>query len=118
MRAQGIAPNFQTPSRQTPSRSMWITIALCVFLPPIGLIRLWAMARCPLRGKLIISIIAVLSMTLMLTIFISARQPNPYLLQTVPDYGQQLQATPTQTAETEPLPEETPSTVIPANPVG
>lgn len=115
MRVQGVAPNFQPPSRQTPSGDMWLTIVLCIFLPPIGLIRLWMMARCPLRGKFIISIIALLSLTLMLTVFISLRQQNAQLLeQNQPDVPPTIsESTPT------PAPisvENQGGTVIQANP--
>ena len=128
MRVSGIAPQFQPPNRQTPSRKMWIIIALCVVLPPIGLILLWTSARNPLRGKLIISIIAVLSLTLMLTLFFTSikKQPNeiknPQIDYSYLDqYQQQQQDTPLPSASpqqqvmpeaVEPEPE-----VIPSNPM-
>ncbi|MDL2206075.1 hypothetical protein LJC33_04060 [Eubacteriales bacterium OttesenSCG-928-N13] len=84
MRSTDYAPNFKTPNSQMPSRRMWLIVALCVILPPVGLFLLWTQARNPLRGKLIISIIAVLSMTLMLTIYISVRDRNAYQMQQLP----------------------------------
>ena len=76
MRITGVTPQFQPPTRQVPSRRMWWTIGLCVALPPVGLVMLWTSARNPLRGKVIISIIAVLSMTLMITIFLMSKAQN------------------------------------------
>lgn len=92
IRTTGYVPNLRAPSRQTPSQRMWLIVALCVFLPPVGLLMLWTQARNPLRGKLIVSIIAVLSMTLMLTIYISTHQ-SPKYAQVPPSYqylGQQV----------------------------
>lgn len=127
MRASGVTPNFQPPTRQTPSKRMWITVALCVLLPPVGLILLWTAARNPLRGKLIISIIALLSMTLMLTLFLLSRQPNPYAQQQdlPPDYSDlpqmnqtQVTATPMPAAPSDGVQTDAAQDVIPANPAG
>ncbi len=130
MRATGVTPNFQPPTRQTPSTRMWITVALCVLLPPVGLILLWTTARNPLRGKLIISIIALLSMTLMLTLFLLSRQPKLYGEQQnvpvdyagLPQMNQTVAATPTP-APTAPIEADDVQTdevsdIIPANPAG
>ncbi len=98
-------------------------------MTPVGLILLWNAARNPLRGKLIISIIALLSMTLMLTIFLLSRQPNPYAQQQdLPmDYSNLPSMNQTQTTAT-PAPTDPPvspgvqsdetQNVIPANPAG
>lgn len=119
MRATGVAPNFQTPSRESPSAAMWITIALCVFLPPIGLIRLWASARNPLRGKLVISIIAVLSMTLMLVIYMSSRQHNSRLIEQEYQLPQAVVlTTPTPAPAVTPAPQPADDGLILANPMG
>lgn len=91
MRTTGYVPNLKAPSRRTPSQRMWLIVALCVFLPPVGLLMLWTQARNPLRGKLIVSIIAVLSMTLMLTIYISAHQ-SPNYAQVPPNYDHLAQS--------------------------
>ena len=88
MRASGVVPQFQVPSRRTPSRLMWIIIALCIVLPPLGLILLWTTARNPLRGKLVISIIALLSMTLMITVYLFNNRPNTYDEKQIPGVSQ------------------------------
>ena len=76
MRASGVAPQFQPPTRNTPSKRMWIILLLNIFLPPVGLVLLWKSARNPLRGKVLISIVALLSMTLMLTLFLTHKRLN------------------------------------------
>lgn len=66
MRTSGTAPVFKTPARNTPSGRMWLTIVLTICLPPIGMMLLWHGARCPLRGKILISLIGFASLTVML----------------------------------------------------
>ena len=80
MRTTGSAPVFQVPRRSHPSARVWVTILLCALLPPLGLIVLWRGLRCPVRGKLLISALALLSMTLMLTAYISFRENSGILI--------------------------------------
>ncbi len=117
MRTSGYVPNFKAPSKSSPSNLMWLIVVLCVFLPPLGLIMLWARARNPLRGKLIVSIIALLSMTLMLTIYISLTRNSNYQMQVAPPPFQTTPQVPAgQTAD--PAPIETPAAAYPdATPV-
>ena len=131
MRVTGVTPQFQPPSRQTPSRRMWITIALCILLPPVGLILLWGTMRAPLRGKIIISIIAVLSMTLMITIFLMSRAheigrisndalSSGIMTTTAPDESTPSTIPQAQPVIVEPseLDEDVNHEFVPANPVG
>ncbi|MDO4547415.1 MAG: hypothetical protein Q4D04_04910 [Clostridia bacterium] len=55
-------PNFKVPGRKKPSGRMWITIILCVILPPVGLIMLWGRTRCPIRGKVLMTVVSVAAM--------------------------------------------------------
>ena len=82
MRISGVSPQFQPPSNQAPSRRMWVILVLCVALPPVGLILLWTTARNPLRGKLIISTVALVSMTLMLTVYLLGQRTPPNMIKT------------------------------------
>lgn len=105
---------FAPPTPQRPSRRMWLIVALCVFLPPVGLILLWSQARNPLRGKLIVSIIALLSMTLMITIYLNIAAANRYRLDVLPPSAGQLQG-----IASTPAPGDTPAPTgapVPQNP--
>lgn len=79
-RTGGTATSFQSPRRNRPSTRMWIIALLCVVLPPLGLVGLWRTARCPMRGKLLLSALALASMTLMLVLLISHTVGDPYAL--------------------------------------
>lgn len=133
MRSTGYVPNIKAPSRQTPSREMWMIVGLCVFVPPLGLIMLWAKARNPLRGKLIVTIIALLSMTLMLTLVMGHRRLRALTMQQVPPSYQYLvqqenpqvydgtqgnaaQQQPVAQPDMQPGVEQPQPTIIPANP--
>ncbi len=80
MRTTGVTPMFQVPKRSHPSARVWVTILLCALLPPLGLIVLWRGLRCPIRGKILVSALALLSMTLMLTTYISFRENSGILI--------------------------------------
>jgi hypothetical protein len=80
MRTTGSAPVFQVPRRGRPSARVWVTVLLCAAVPPLGLIVLWRGLRCPVRGKVLISALALLSMTLMLTTYISFRENSGILI--------------------------------------
>lgn len=79
MRTTGSAPVFQAPKRAKPSARVWVTFLFCALLPPLGLVVVWRGLRCPVRGKLLLSLVAFLSMTLMLTTYID-RQMNSGIL--------------------------------------
>lgn len=74
MRGAGETPLFKTPKRRsgTSNRMLVITI-LTVLLPPLGLVCLWRGARCPMRGKILLSALGVASMTLIFTIILSGQ---------------------------------------------
>lgn len=74
MRSTGNAPVFQVPRRGWPSARVWVTVLLCAALPPFGLIVLWRGLRCPVRGKMLLSLVALISMTAMLTGYIGSRR--------------------------------------------
>ena len=52
-------PNFKVPGPRKPSGRMWVTILMCVILPPVGLVMLWGRTRCPIRGKVLMTLISV-----------------------------------------------------------
>lgn len=122
MGRERYVPNFKAPGRHKPSGRMWLTALLCVGLPPVGLLLLWWKARCPIRGKVLLSILAVAVMVFGLTLLLEARNPAPVVAlptQPVVTYG----TTPDPTVAPAPenvAPEnggETPA-LVPANPIG
>lgn len=68
---ESYVPNLKVHRRRGPSARMWVTIILCVVLPPVGLMLLWGKVRCPLRGKVWISSISALIMVAELTLILS-----------------------------------------------
>jgi len=80
MRTTGSAPVFQVPKRKRPSARVWIAFLLCVLLPPVGLFVLWRGLRCPIRGKILLSALALVSMTVMLSSFISYQMNQGILI--------------------------------------
>jgi hypothetical protein len=130
MRTTGSAPVFQVPKRNKPSARVFVTILLCALVPPLGLIIVWRGLRCPVRGKVLLSAVALLSLTVMLTAYIGFQMNSGILIPeqaagqfAVNDYtassGSTVQssaptAQPTQT----PAPAEPEMTPAPANPFG
>ena len=132
MRTTGSAPVFQVPKRGKPSARVWVTFLFCALLPPLGLIVVWRGLRCPVRGKVLLSLVAFLSMTLMLTTYIS-RQLNSGILipqqaagqyavndYTASDAGGAIVPTPAPSAATDSTlaPAAPDMTLAPANPFG
>ena len=100
MRTSGTAPVFKTPARNTPSGRMWLTIVLTICLPPIGMMLLWHGARCPLRGKILISLIGFASLTVMLVDILGLNNSNTVeLTQGVVTYQYGTMATETPQAQ-------------------
>lgn len=126
MRATGNSPIFQIPRRRASGARLWVTASLCALLPPVGLVLLWRRLRCPMRGKMLLSAVALVSMTLILSAYIARRQQSEiYVPQQaaqqliIDDYTAQDAATaapqaPSQTAALA-QPDATPA---PANPAG
>lgn len=138
MRGAADTPMFKAPKKQPrPSSQLLVIALLTLLLPPLGLLCLWRGARCPMRGKVLLSIVGVASMTL---IFVLMLGPGTSLTDDLP-INYQYAAT-TAMPTTAPAPESTlapdagepgvvddPATddtddtgledgVIPANPVG
>ncbi len=131
MRTTGSAPVFQVPRRNKPSARVWVAVLLCALLPPLGLIVVWRGLRLPVRGKVLISLVALLSMTIMLSTYIGMQQNSGILIPqqatgqyAVNDYTSAAGATVTATSAATPAPSETPApaepemTPAPANPFG
>ena len=130
MRTTGSAPVFQVPKRGKPSTRVWLTILFCALLPPLGLIVVWRGLRCPVRGKILLSLVAFLSMTLMLTTYISRQMDSGILIPqqaagqfAVNDYTTAAGATvitpaPAAATAATPAPAEPGMTPAPANPFG
>ena len=126
MRSTGSAPVFKVPRRGVPSARVWVTAFLCLAMPPVGLVLLWRGLRCPVRGKLLLSTVALLSMTMMLTAFIGFRRDSS-LLVPIETGGQYAVADQTPTggpadggapAPETPAPAQPQLTPVPANPAG
>jgi hypothetical protein len=80
MRTTGNAPVFQVPKRGRPSARVLVTFLLCALLPPLGLVVVWRGLRCPVRGKVLLSAVAFLSMTVMLTTYIGYQMNSGILV--------------------------------------
>ena len=124
MRTTSSAPVFQVPKRKRPSGRVWTAFFLCVLLPPVGLFVLWRGLRCPVRGKVLLSALALISMTVMLSLFISHQLNQGILIPqqaagqyAVNDYTSSLGAVVEKTAEATAGPDETAeATAAPAQP--
>ena len=123
MRTTGSAPVFQVPKRKRPSARVWIAFLLCVLVPPVGLFVLWRGLRCPIRGKILLSALALVSMTLMLSSFISYQMNRGILIPqqaagqyAVNDYTSSSGAVVERATEATPAPEAAGATVAPAWP--
>ena len=79
MRTTGSTPVFQAPKRGGPSPRVLVSFLLCARLPPLGLVVVWRGLRCPVRGKVLLTAVAFVSMTFMLTTYIG-RQMNSGIL--------------------------------------
>ncbi len=129
MRTTGSAPVFQVPKRQKPSARVWVAVLLCALIPPLGLISVWRGLRCPVRGKVLLSLVAFLSMTLMLTSYIGHEMDSGILIPqqaagqfvdndyTTPGEATVVSPTPAAPAAT-PAPAAPEMTPAPANPFG
>ncbi|MDI9505194.1 MAG: hypothetical protein GX246_02910 [Clostridiales bacterium] len=109
-------PNLKAPRRKGPSKRMLLTILLCILLPPVGLVLLWGGVKCPVRGKLLLTLISALILVAMFTTFLVRREravtiiPQPVIPHVL--------ATPTPAAAA-PAPDmQVPQGIIPANPMG
>ena len=128
-------PNLKAPSRKKPSYRMWLTLLLCVALPPVGLALLWGRVRCPLRGKVWISLVGVTVLVVELTLFLNWQEKASYVAPQVPivyTYGDTSPSSPESTSmpELDSAPDQTvtngtengtedPGTaIIPSNPMG
>lgn len=82
MRGSADTPLFKTPKRQSkPSSRILVIALLTLLLPPLGLICLWRGARCPMRGKILLSIVGLASMTF---IFVLILNPSTSLTDELP----------------------------------
>jgi hypothetical protein len=118
------------PKRGKPSARVWVTFLFCALLPPLGLIIVWRWLRCPVRGKILLSLVAFLSMTLMLSTYIGRQMDSGILIPreaagqfAVNDYTTGGGATvitpaPSDAATATPAPAEPIMTLAPANPFG
>jgi hypothetical protein len=147
MRTTGNAPVFQVPKRGKPSARVMLGFFLCALVPPLGLVVVWRGLRCPVRGKVLLTAVAFVSMTLMLTTYIGHQMNSGILIPeqaagqfaqndysasagtttvlsqaatTAPAPASTQQAAPASTGEAAPtpLPEGGEMTPAPANPFG
>ncbi len=75
-------PNFRAPGRRSIvklSRHTLVQILLILLLPPVGLAVLWRSSRFPMRGRVVLSALAVISMTAMFSLFLSWQTPDPVM---------------------------------------
>jgi len=130
MRTTGSAPVFQVPKRGKPSARVWITILMCALIPPLGLIVVWRGLRCPVRGKVLLSLVAFASMTLMLTTYIGHQMDSGILIPpeaagqyavndyTSPGSATVMSSAPNASPTVTPVPAAPEMTPAPANPFG
>lgn len=117
-------PNFRAPGRRSiikfPRRTL-VQILLILFLPPVGLAMLWRNGRYPLRGKLVLSALAMMSMTLMFSLFLDSNRPDPVMpapavpaanLAVTPEPTPSPTPEPTLEPTPEPSPEPTPTVYV------
>lgn len=75
-------PNFRAPGRRSIvklPRHTLVQILLILLLPPVGLAVLWRSSRFPMRGRVVLSALAVISMTAMFSLFLSWQTPDPVM---------------------------------------
>lgn len=115
-RSAAYTPNFQKPGRlgvvKLPRRTI-VQLLLLVLLPPVGLALLWRNARYPLRGQLLLSLLATLSLTCML-VFGFSRAPQEVIAPAPVAPAPAATATPEPTPT--PSPEELAALAAAANP--
>ena len=76
MRVPGNTPYIRTPRVQKRSSKRTIIIMLVtIVLPPLGLILLWRVARCPLRGKVLITMLGAAIMVLAFALYMGSSMP-------------------------------------------
>ena len=80
MRTTGNAPVFQAPRRKGPSARVLAALAMCALLPPLGLVSVWRGLRCPVRGKILLTAVALLSLTVMLASYIGYQMNSGILV--------------------------------------
>jgi len=76
------SPNIVRPGKRAPGgRRAALKIALCVLLPPIGLLYIWRTRSFPLRGRMLATAMAFVSMALLFLPTI----PKPQLNRVLPN---------------------------------
>lgn len=129
----GYVPNLKVPGKKGPSARMWLTLLLCVVLPPVGLILLWGGVRCPVRGKVWMTILSAAIMVAAMTLFLESRNQSALVVPPAAVTYSYTQPTPTAQPTPVPVPNQAvggeeqgqmdpeqglADGVIPANPLG
>jgi uncharacterized membrane protein YqaE (UPF0057 family) len=105
MAIYGYSTYFRPPKKKGHATLFW-AILFCVILPPVGLFLVWGRLKCNLRGRLLLSLVAVLCMTVMLATALQMR------------YGvQEVGYTQIETPVTPVFVEGASPTAVPANPL-
>jgi hypothetical protein len=74
MRVPVSTTNVRLPKRRRTSRRTLVLLILTIVLPPLGLLLLWRIGNCPLRGKVLISLLGVAVMILACMLYIGGQQ--------------------------------------------
>lgn len=111
MRGTGATTTyFKTPRPKGGTSKRMVVIALMTLLiPPVGLICLWR-ARCPFRGKLIVSLLGFASLTLIFTLYLGRNVPTSIQIPVEFQYVTGTAETPAPEAQTAPV---DPNAVVP-----
>lgn len=76
MRVSADTPYIRTPRTQKRTGTKTLVIMLVTLvLPPLGLVLLWRVARCPLRGKVLITALGVAVMVFAFSLYIGGQTP-------------------------------------------
>lgn len=76
MRVSANTPYIRTPRTQKrTSRTTLVIMLITLLLPPLGLVLLWRAGRCPLRGKVFITMLGIAVMVLAFSLYISRHTP-------------------------------------------
>lgn len=88
--SNAYTPNMARPGKRSPNnRRTLLKVILCVLIPPIGILVLWRTSSFRLRGRVLVSLLSAISMTLM----ILSTMQRPVFTSIVPAPSAPLSAT-------------------------
>ena len=75
--SNAYSPNMSRPGRPSGGKRTALKVVLCVLLPPVGLVWIWRTASFALRGRILASTLAFVSMLVMCLPLCPGRQATP-----------------------------------------